>query len=162
MILSGCSFTSSSTSLNKSEQQSTSFRIRQAAGLADPHAQGQINLLEIGHQPGDPMVSIIATKLISAWQVSYACAFSYRCANNRDHKAAEYTLTASQSAEVDRLINRIKAEKPQSFSETSAFVGSRSHLSLKLNDFSYEISDAGPDRGIIEDLATALTSPLKR
>lgn len=54
------------------------------------------------------MISIVGNRTEAGWVVSYACASSPNCANDADHIALEYTLSAVDSAEVDRLIKRLR------------------------------------------------------
>lgn len=161
LAVSACSSAPLETRPAETMPESTSARIRKAAGLANPQAVGQINVLDIGHHPSDPMVSIVASKSGSIWHVSYACAFSYRCATTGNHRSAEYKVSAAQSADVDRVIDRIRIEKPASVPRSPTVITGRSGLLLALPDFSYEMRNDGAQFGLVEDLAFALSVPLK-
>jgi len=90
-------------------REPTDVSIRRSAGLPPESARGQIELIDVGHHPLDTMISIVGNRTEAGWTVSYACAMSPNCANDADHIALEYTLSAVDSAEIDRLIKQLKS-----------------------------------------------------
>jgi hypothetical protein len=90
-------------------REPTDVLIRRSAGLPPGSARGQIELVDVGHNPLDTMISIVGNRTGAGWVVSYACAMSPNCSNDADHLATEYTLSATKSAEVDRLIEQLRS-----------------------------------------------------
>jgi hypothetical protein len=88
--------------------EQTDVYIRRLAGLPAESARGQIEIVDVGHHPLDTMLSIVGNRTEAGWTISYACAMSSSCAPGADHLAMVYTLSASKSADVDRLIARLR------------------------------------------------------
>ena len=91
-----------------SSREPTDVYIRRLAGLPAPTAQAEIEIIDIGHDPMSTMLSIAANRSKDGWQVSYACAKSPHCAPGADHLAKSYTLSASASSEVDRILDTLR------------------------------------------------------
>lgn len=90
------------------KKEPTDIMIRRLAGLPPNTARGAIEILDVGHDPMDTMLSIVATRLGDGWSVSYACAESLRCAEGADHAAATYRLAPDTAAEVDHLLDTLR------------------------------------------------------
>jgi hypothetical protein len=90
-------------------REPTDVLIRRSAGPPPESARGQIEIVDVGHHPLDTMISIVGNRTEAGWVVSYACAMSPNCAADADHLATVYTLSATKSAEVDRLIEQLRS-----------------------------------------------------
>lgn len=109
----------------------TEDSIRRAAGLDPVSAADQIRILDVGHHPLDTMTSITANRVGARWRGSYACAFSPRCGDGVDHDARGYTLSAEDSAAVDRLLVDLRAgSAPGGVEPSPAFVGGYARVSI--------------------------------
>jgi hypothetical protein len=90
-------------------REATDLYIRRLAGLPPGTAKGQIQIIDVGHDPMSTMLSIVGNRTDQGWRVSYACASSPQCARGSDHAAKTYTLTPSATAEVDQLLATLKS-----------------------------------------------------
>ena len=80
--------------------------IRRLAGLPADSAKGEIEIIDVGRQAMDTMLSIVRKHTDAGWRVSYACAMSPHCAPSADH-ASNYRLSAAANAEVDALLAKL-------------------------------------------------------
>lgn len=90
-------------------REATDLYIRRLAGLPAETARGQIQIVDVGHDPMSTMLSIVANRTGAGWEVSYACASSPRCAPGSDHAARTYRLSQRASTEVDRIVDRLRS-----------------------------------------------------
>lgn len=159
LVLASSSAALSAGSKAPSEDSAASL-IRKSAGQSDPSMAGQLSLTRVGHHPGDPWVSLVANKSGAIWEVSYACAFSYRCSSNSDHKSANYRLSLQQSAQVDALIARIKEDPNASRGPEQGMLSSSTRLSVNLPDLKKDFRNDSAQNNVLDELQSALTAPL--
>lgn len=100
----------SATALAQSQSgEPTDLYIRRLAGLPPETARGQIQIIDVGHDPMSTMLSIVGNRTRTGWEVSYACAASPHCAAGSDHAARTYKISQVASAEVDRILEKLRA-----------------------------------------------------
>jgi hypothetical protein len=90
-------------------REPTDVYIRRLAGLPAETAKGEIEIIDVGHDPMSTMLSIVGNRTAQGWQVTYACAGSPQCAPGRNHAAKAYTLSADASAELDRILTQLRS-----------------------------------------------------
>ncbi|MES2325834.1 MAG: hypothetical protein V4499_00690 [Pseudomonadota bacterium] len=118
-------------------REPTDLYIRRLAGLPSDSARGQIEIIDVGHDPMSTMLSIVASRTEGGWKVSYGCAASPQCAPGLDHASRTYTLPASASAEVDRLIDKLRSGgEPEDPLRSPGASGG--HLLVKINYHGFE------------------------
>jgi hypothetical protein len=130
------------------------------AGLAAETAHGQIQIIDVGHDPMSTMLSIVGNRTYAGWEVSYACAASPHCAPGSDHAAKTYTLSASASAEVDQLIEKLReGGEPDGQLPSPNIVGG--HLAVKIDyqGFRQEYRRVGQWGKTLGRLETLLATP---
>lgn len=127
-----CSCLAAPTVAQSPPREPTDIHIRRLAGLAPETARGQIQIIDIGHDPMSTMLSIVANRTDAGWQVSYACAASPRCAPGADHAARTYILSKRASAEVDQLIAKLRnGGEPDGQLPSTDLVGG--HLAVRID-----------------------------
>lgn len=89
-------------------RESTDIYIRRLAGLPASSANGEIEIVDVGHFPLDTMLSIVARRGPAAWHVSYACAASPHCSKGADHLALDYDIGDNATQRVDAILVRLK------------------------------------------------------
>jgi hypothetical protein len=138
--------------------------IRRLAGLSAASAIGDIRITDVGHHPSDTMISIVAKRTDSGWQVSYACAGSPQCGDGTDHSARSYTLKKPASDDVDALLQTLRgvAEQDNQLPSTS-FIGGRLSVLIDYNGFKRDYRRAGrqiePPLGKLESLLSPPVLP---
>ena len=114
----------------------TDVFIRRMAGLPAATARGQIRITDVGHHPGDTMLSIVGNRTKAGWVVSYACAASRYCAAGVDHAAKRYTLSASASAGVDELITTLRTmSEPEGKQSVSTLISGQLSVAIDYDGF---------------------------
>lgn len=114
----------------------TDVFIRRLAGLPAATALGHIRITDVGHHPGDTMLSIVGNRTKAGWVVSFACAASSYCANGVDHAARRYTLSASANAEVDQILATLRTTgEPEGKQPVSALRGGQLSVAIDYNGF---------------------------
>jgi hypothetical protein len=101
--------TAQDSSNQSTSRETTDVYIRRLAGLPASSAQGDIEIIDVGHLPMDTMLSIVAKRGPSLWHVSYACAQSPHCSDNADHRALDYDLSADATRRVDAILADLKS-----------------------------------------------------
>ncbi len=96
--------TSTSTS-----PETTDIHIRRLAGLSAASAEGDLEILDVGHLPLSTMLSIVARKTAEGWHVSYACAASPDCSPKADHLALDYDLDSTAALQLSTLLKKLKS-----------------------------------------------------
>jgi hypothetical protein len=116
--------------------EATDVHIRRLAGLAAATAKGQIEIIDVGHDPLSTMLSIVGNRTASGWSISYACAASPHCARGADHLAKTYTLSPSASAEVDEILKSLSSgTEPDGQPPTPHFIGGQLLVAIDYNGF---------------------------
>jgi hypothetical protein len=111
--------------------ETTDVYIRRLAGLPAETAKGQIEIIDVGHGALDTMLSIVGNRTEAGWAVSYACAMSPHCSSSADHMATTYTLSPSASAEIDRLLEKLKlGAEPDGRLPSPTFIGGQLLVSI--------------------------------
>jgi hypothetical protein len=138
------------------QKESTLNYIRRNAGLPPRTTRGQIEIVDVGHDPLSTMIAIAADRMADGWSVSYACASSPYCAPDHRPVAREYALNPQESAEVDALVLRLKSgEEPGGLSPSPAYIGGVLRAALNLEDFKQtytRVGKWGPILGRLEKL----------
>lgn len=113
--------------------------IRRMAGLPPGRTRGEIKIIDVGHHPSDTMISIIANRTPHGWEVSYACAMSPYCGTGTDHAARQYVLSAIKTAEVDHIVDALRAGmEPDGTPPTPDILGGNLLVSVNYKGFSHE------------------------
>lgn len=148
--------TSSTTFSQSDAREPTDVYIRRLAGLSPESARGQIEIIDVGHNPLSTMLSVVGSRTDKGWAVSYACASSPNCAPDADHAAMVYTLSALQSAEVDRLINQLRNNgEPDGQRHAPDIISGYLHVRINVSGFKREYRRQmtwGKTLGRLEDL----------
>ena len=141
------------------DREPTDVFIRRLAGLPPESAKGQVQIIDVGHDPMSTMLSIVGNRTDEGWAVSYACAASPQCAPGADHAAKAYTLSASASAELDRLIETLRSGgEPDGQVPTSGVIGGRLAVWIDYQGFRHEYQRVGlwgKTLGRLEELMAA-------
>lgn len=113
-------------------REPTDLYIRRLAGLPPETARGQIEIIDVGHDPMSTMLSIVGNRTRAGWEVSYACAASPQCAKASDHTARTYKLSRLANLKVDQILDRLRAgAEPEDPGRSSNAIGG--HLVVKIN-----------------------------
>jgi hypothetical protein len=143
-------------------REPTDVYIRRLAGLPAASSKGQIQIIDVGHDPLSTMLSIVGNRSADGWSVSYACAASPHCASNADHLAKSYTLSPIASAQVDDIIKSLSSgTEPDGQPPTPGFVGGQLVVSIDYSGFKREyrrVSMWGKTLGRLEEL---MSTPAK-
>ena len=119
------------------QREPTDVYIRRLADLPAASADGQIEIIDVGHGPLDTMLSIVANRTDKGWSVSYACAASPHCASNQDHRAEAYILSKQDGAAVDDILKGLEAGKePDGQDPSPTFIGG--NLLVAINDHGFK------------------------
>lgn len=119
-----------------SPREPTDVHIRRLAGLSAATAKGQVEIIDVGHDPLSTMLSIVGNRTPGGWSVSYACAGSPHCAPGADHLANAYTLSPSASAEVDEILKSLSGgAEPDGQSPTPGLIGGQLLVAIDFNGF---------------------------
>jgi hypothetical protein len=130
------SFSTSAPTQLSPPREPTDVHIRRLAGLPAATAKGQIEIIDVGHDPLSTMLSIVGNRSRDGWSVSYACAASPHCAPGADHLAKTYTLSPSASAEVDAILNSLSGGvEPDGQQPTRNFIGGHLLVAIDYNGF---------------------------
>ena len=118
------------------QREPTSVYIRRLAGLPAESANGQVEIIDVGHGPLDTMLSIVANRTSKGWSVSYACASSPHCAPGQDHRAVSYALSVQDSSEVDDILKQLEGGKePDGQLPSRNFIGGNLLVSINYHGF---------------------------
>jgi hypothetical protein len=143
-------------------RQSTDLFIREKAGLPAASARGETQILDIGHNPLDTMISIAANRAGDGWHVSYACADSPHCAPGSDHFAREYTLSVEASAEVDRILAGLETgAEPDGMKPSPNFLGGQLLVSIRYRGFTRDYRRVGQWGRTLGRLEQLLAEPAR-
>jgi len=138
-------------------RESTDIYIRRQVGLPPESARGQIAILDVGHNPMDTMLSIVARRSGSGWRVSYACAQSPYCG---PHPVRDYVLSREASVKVDKILDRLRrGGEPDGRGPSPQVLGG--YLKVTINDRGFHHSyDRVADWGnVLGGLRQLLASP---
>lgn len=117
----------------------TGVYIRRLAGLPADSAKGEIEIVDVGHDPMSTMLSIVARRTGGGWSVSYACASSPSCAPGADHRAVSYTLSPRDAAEVDSILKRLATgPEPDGQPPSPAIIGGQLLVSIDDHGFRHD------------------------
>ena len=140
-------------------REPTDVHIRRLAGLPPASAKGQIEIIDVGHDPLSTMLSIVGNRTANGWSVSYACAASPHCAPGADHLAKSYTLSPTASAEVDEIIKSLSSgPEPDGQSPAPGLVGGQLLVAIDYSGFKREyrrVGMWGESLGRLEQLMSA-------
>lgn len=92
------------------DRPTTDLIIRSQAGLPASSASGDIQLIDVGHNPMSPMVSIVGRRTPGGWHVSYACASSPACDQKHFVLAKAFDLPADAASRLDAVLDRLEAQ----------------------------------------------------
>jgi hypothetical protein len=144
------------------QDDSTDIRIRRWAGLPAASATGQIQITDVGHNPSDTMVSIVANRTANGWSVSYACASSPYCSTDltSDHDARSYTLSSSNSDQVDIVLKKLSTGSEAGGVEpTPRFVGGYAYVSINYQGFRHSYTRGSSYGDLLRRLRSLLSPP---
>ena len=142
------------------QREPTSVYIRRLAGLPAESANGQVEIIDVGHGPLDTMLSIVANRTNKGWSVSYACASSPHCAPGQDHRAVSYALSAQDSSEVDDILKELEGGKePDGQLPSPSFIGGNLLVSVNYHGFKRDYRRAGAWGKTLGKLETLLSPP---
>lgn len=127
-----------------SPREPTDLYIRRLAGLSAATAKGQVEIIDVGHDPLSTMLSIVGNRTPNGWSVSYACAASPHCAPGADHLASTYTLSPSASAEVDEILKSLRSGvEPDGQPPASVYAGGQLLVAIDYNGFKRDYRRVG-------------------
>ncbi len=142
------------------QHETTSVYIRRLAGLPAESANGQVEIIDVGHGPLDTMLSIVANRTDKGWSVSFACASSPHCAPGEDHKAVSYALSVQDSAEVEGILKELEGGKePDGQLPSPNFIGGNLLVSVNYHGFKRDYRRAGAWGKTLGKLETLLSPP---
>lgn len=119
------------------QREPTDIYIRRLAGLPAESANGQIEVIDVGHGPLDTVLSIVANRTDKGWSVSYDCASSPHCGLNQDHRAVSYVLSGQSASEVDGILKELESGKePDGQLPSPTFIGG--NLLVTINDHGFK------------------------
>lgn len=107
--------------------------IRSQAGLPPSTARGEIEVLDIGHNPTDTMLSIVGHRTASGWKVSYVCAQSPRCDPKHFVLSKDFDLSADAAGRLDAMLARVEAE-PEDSPPPSGSLAACGRLAVNIDD----------------------------
>jgi len=140
----------------------TDVHIRRLAGLPAASAKGQIEIIDVGHDPLSTMLSIVGNRTANGWSVSYACAGSPHCAPGADHLANAYTLSPSVSAEVDEILKSLRSgTEPDGQAPTPGFIGGQLLVAIDYDGFKREYRRIGMWGRTLGRLEELMSTPPK-
>ena len=145
-----------------SPHEATDVHIRQLAGLPAATAKGQIEIIDVGHDPMSTMLSIVGNRTADGWSVSYACAASPHCAPGSDHLANSYILSPSASAEVDGILKSLSSgTEPEGQPPTPGLIGGQLLVAIDYKGFKREFRRVGMWGKTLGRLEELMSSPSK-
>ncbi len=136
-------------------REPTDVHIRRSAGLPAESARGANEILDVGQDPGDTMLSIVARRSDAGWTVSYACAASPYCARETDHFSREYVLSTTTSQQVDSLLDKLRQGGEPDDNSQPGIIGGWAQFSINDRGFRHRyrrVMDWGPTLGLLESL----------
>lgn len=143
-------------------REPTDVYIRRLAGLPAATAKGQIEIIDVGHDPMSTMLSIVGSRSANGWSVSFACAASPHCAPSADHLASSYTLSTSASAEVDGILKSLSSgAEPDGQPPTQGYIGGQLLVAIDYNGFKREYRRVGMWGKTLGRLEELLSTPPK-
>jgi hypothetical protein len=143
-------------------REPTDIHIRRLVGLPPESARGNIEILDVGHSPLSPMVSIVADRVAGAWRVSYVCAESDWCTADRsaDHHALAYTLAPATAAKLDAALAALaKTGAPDGTAPSPTMLCGHLDLRIDLPGFRRDFSRGcfpGDELGTIRQLVSPI------
>jgi hypothetical protein len=145
-----------------SPREPTDVYIRRLAGLPAESAKGQIQIIDVGHDPLSTMLSIVGNRSAGRWSVSYACAASPHCAPNADHLAESYTLSPSATAQVDDIIKSLSGgTEPEGQAPSPSFIGGQLVVSIDYSGFKRQYRRVGMWGKTLGNLEALMSPPPK-
>jgi hypothetical protein len=137
------------------ERPTVDVYIRSQAGLPPSSAQGEIEVVDLGHHALDAVVSVVGHRTAQGWRVSYVCAQSPACDPKHFLLAKEFELPADAARRVDATLERLRAQ-PEPEVSTDTTCG----LAVSVNDRGFKRAwrracAAGPDVAQLEALLKA-------
>jgi len=84
--------------------------VRSQAGLPPSSARGEIEIVEVGHNPLDTVLSIVGHRTANGWRVSYVCGQSPACDPKRFMLAKAFDLPPEAARQLDAALARVVAE----------------------------------------------------
>ncbi|MCT8001447.1 hypothetical protein NZL82_06085 [Sphingomonas sanguinis] len=135
----------------------TDLAIRRQLGLPPESARGQIEILDVGHDPMDTMLSIVARRSGGGWRVSYACAPSPACG---EHPVRDYALSSQASGQVDALLDRLRrGQEPDGLSPSSHMLGGYLKVTVDDRGFRHGYDRVGQWGKMLGELRQLLSPP---
>ena len=107
--------------------------IRSQAGLPASSAKGEIELIDLGHNPLDTMLSIVGHRTAAGWRVSYVCAQSPACDRQHFVLAKEFDLSPDAARRLDTALTRVEAE-PEAAEPQTATPIACGRLAVNIDD----------------------------
>lgn len=145
-----------------SPREPTDIYIRRLAGLPAATAKGQVEIIDVGHDPLSTMLSIVGNRTPSGWSVSYACASSPHCAPGADHLASTYTLSPSASAEVDEILKSLSGgAEPDGQPPASGYIGGQLLVAIDYNGLKRDYRRVGMWGKTLGRLEELMSTPPK-
>ncbi|QJU58890.1 hypothetical protein HL653_14930 [Sphingomonas sp. AP4-R1] len=134
--------------------------IRRLAGLPAASANGQIEIIDVGHGPLDTMLSIVGNKTGAGWSVSYACAMSPHCGASIDHDARTYALSPESGAEIDRILATLRSGvEPDGQLPSPNFIGEQLLVTINYDGFKGDYRRVGAWGKTLGRLETLMEPP---
>ena len=145
-----------------SPREPTDVHIRRLAGLPAATAKGQVEIIDVGHDPLSTMLSIVGNRTPNGWSVSYACAASPQCAPGADHLAKAYTLSPTASAEVDEILKSLSGgAEPDGQSPAPGFIGGQLLVAIDYKGFKRDYRRVGMWGKTLGRLEELMSTPHK-
>ena len=142
------------------QREPTDIYIRRLAGLTAESANGQIEIIDVGHGPLDTMLSIVANRTDKGWSVSYVCSSSPYCGPNQDHRAVSYVLSGKDGAEVDSILKELESGKePDGQLPSPTFVGGNLLVTINDQGFKHDYRRSGLWGQTLGKLESLLSPP---
>jgi hypothetical protein len=141
-------------------REPTDVRIRRLAGLPAASAKGQIEIIDVGHDPLSTMLSIVGNRTATGWSVSCACAESPHCAPGADHLAKSYTLSPTATAEVDGIVKSLSSGiEPDGQPPSPGFNGGQLLVTIDYDGFKREYRRVGMWGKTLGSLEQLMSTP---
>ncbi|AXJ94749.1 hypothetical protein DM480_03790 [Sphingomonas sp. FARSPH] len=141
-------------------REPTDVHIRRLAGLPADSARGQVEILDVGHDPMSTMLSIVGRRTADGWRVSYACAGSLACRPGSDHAAVDYALPVAAATELDGLLDRLRKDgEPDGTPPRAGVIGGWLHVAIDDRGFRHDYARVGSWGRTLGRIETLLAAP---
>ena len=109
-VFAGLAMAALSVAAQAQERPTADVYIRSQAGLPASSAKGEIEVIDLGRQSLDKMLSIVGHRTADGWRVSYVCAQSPACDPKHFILAKDFALSPEAAGRLDAVLDRLKAQ----------------------------------------------------